>query len=167
MKASLKDHSNVSVDWKGTLLYGITLDWDYKMRHVDLSVPSYVDRKLVKYQHPHHKKPQHFPHQSAPIVYGTKVQQPTPSENIAPLTDNHIKRVQNIFGMFICYVCVYDPTLAAGLSTINLRQTKSTEAVLVACHQLLYCLTTYHNATLQYHASDMSIVFDTDGSYLS
>ena len=51
LKAALKEHYEISVDWKGKLFCGITLDWNYTMRHVDLSVPGYVPQKLIKWQH--------------------------------------------------------------------------------------------------------------------
>ena len=70
-------------------------------------------------------------------------------------------------GTFIWYGRACDPTLAAGLSAIGSRQTKGTEAVLAASHQLLDYLATHPNAAIRYHASDMVLAFDTDPSYLS
>ena len=167
LKTALEEHYDVSVDWDGKLFCGITLDWNYDMKHVDLSVPGYVQRKLTKWQHPNPKKPQHSPYQAAPIVYGTKVQQPVPSDVTAPLTDAQIKHVQEIVGAFIWYGQACDPTLTASLSAISSRQTKGTDAVLAACHQLLDYLATHPNAAIRYHASDMILAFDTDASYLS
>ena len=76
LKEALEKYYKVAVDWKGRLFCGITLDWNYNMRHVDLSAPGYVQRKRTKYQHDNPKKPQHSPYQAQPIQYGTKVQQP-------------------------------------------------------------------------------------------
>ena len=53
LKATLERHYEVSGDWKGELFCGITLDWDYKKRQVDLSMPTYIQRTLTKYQYPH------------------------------------------------------------------------------------------------------------------
>ena len=167
LKTALEQYYDVAVDWDGKLFCGITLDWNYKMRHVDLSVPGYVGRKLIKYQHPMPTKPQHSPYQAAPIIYGAKVQQPTAPDTSAPLTDEQIKHVQDIVGTFIWYGRACDPTLAAGLSAIGSRQTKGTAAVLAASHQLLDYLATHPNAAIRYHASDMVLAFDTDASYLS
>lgn len=131
LKSDLEQHYEVAVDWEGKLFCGITLDWNYKMRHVNISVPGYVGRKLTEYQHPQPKKPQHSPYQATPIIYGAKVQQPTPTDNAAPLTDKQIKHVQDIVGTFIWYGRAYDPTLAAGLSAIGSHKTKGTTAILV------------------------------------
>ena len=167
LKTALEQHYEVSVDWKGKLFCGVTLDWNYEMGHVDLHVPGYVSRKLVKYQHPTPKTPQHSPYQAAPIVYGAKVQTPIPSDKTDLLSDDQVKRIQDIVGSFIWYGRACDPTLAAALSALGSRQAKATTAVQQAAHQLLDYLATHPNSAIRYHASDMILAFDTDASYLS
>ena len=71
------------------------------MKHIDFSVPGYVQRKLTKWKHPRPKQLQHSPYQASPIVYGGKVQQPVQSDVTAPPTDSQIKLVQEIVGAFI------------------------------------------------------------------
>ena len=126
LKEALDKYYEVAVDWKGLLFCGITLDWNYKMRHVDLYVPSYVQRKRTKYQHANPKKPQHSPYQAQTIQYGTKVQQLVKSYTSAPLYDEQIKRVQDIVGNFVWYSHACGPTLAASLIAIASQQTKGT-----------------------------------------
>ena len=152
----------MDVDWKGQLFCGINLDWNYNMRHVDLSVPGYVQIKRTKYKHSNPKKPQHSPYQAQPIQYGTKVQQPVKSDTRAPLYDKQIKRVQEIVGTFVWYSRTCGPTLAAYLSVIASRETKVREDVMTACHQLLDYLVNLPDADIRYHASDMILAFDTD-----
>ena len=67
----------------------------------------------------------------------------------------------------MCYGRACDPTLTASLSAIASRQTKGTEDVMAACHQLLDYLATHPNAAIRYHTSDMILAFDTGASYLS
>ena len=121
LKEALEKYYKVAVDWKGRLFCGITLDWNYNMRHVNLSVPGYVQRKRNKYQHANIKNPQHSPYQAQPIEYVTEVQQPVKSDASAPLSDETIKRVQDIVGAFVWYSRACDPTLAASLSAITSR----------------------------------------------
>ena len=71
---SLKEHYEVEEDWEGHRYLGITLDWDYKKREVHLSMPDYVERALVRFNHPTPDKPQHQPHQHAIPTYGATVQ---------------------------------------------------------------------------------------------
>ena len=167
LKTALEKHYEVSVDWKGKLFCGITLDWNYKMGHVDLSVPGYVGRKLTKYQHPKPTRPQHSPYLAAPVEYGAKVQNPVEKDTSDPLSAEQIKHVQDIVGSFIWYGRACDPTLAAALSAISARQAKGTKNVLAACHHLLDYLATHPDAAIRYRASDMILAFDTDASYLS
>ena len=136
-------------------------------RHVDLSVPGCVQRTGTKYQHASPKKPQHSPYQAQPIQYGTKVQQPVKSDTSDPLSDEKIKRVQEIVGNFVWYSRACDPALAASLSAIASHLTKGIEDVMTACHQLLDYLATQPDAAIRYHASDMILDFDTEASYLS
>jgi hypothetical protein len=58
----LEQHYTVSKDWTGGLYCGITLHWNYRHRHVDLSMPGYITSMLHKYQHPPSKRPQYAPH---------------------------------------------------------------------------------------------------------
>ena len=132
LKEALEKYSEVDVDWKGQLFYSITLNWNYNMRYVYLSVPGYVHRDRTKDQHSNPKKPQHSPYQAQPIQYLTKVQQPVKSDTSSPLSEKQIKRVQDIVGTFVWYSRECDPTLAASLSAIASRQTKGTEDVMTA-----------------------------------
>jgi hypothetical protein len=49
----IKKNYNISSDWNGRAYFGLTLDWDYKNRTVDLSMPGYIKAVLHKYQHVH------------------------------------------------------------------------------------------------------------------
>ena len=126
LKKSLEKYYKVAVYWKGQLFCGITLGWNYNMRHIDLSVPGYVQRKRTKYQHANPKNPQHSLYQAQPVQYCTKVKRLVKSETSSPLSDKKIKRVQDIVGTFVWYSCACDTTLAASLSAIASRQTKGT-----------------------------------------
>ena len=137
------------------------------MKHVDFSVPGYVQRKLTKWQYPKPTRLQHSPYQAAHIVYGAKAQQPVQSNVTAPLTDSQIKLVQEIVDNFIWYGQACNPTLTATLSAIRSRQTKGNNLVLAACHQLLDYLAMHPNAAIRFHTSDMIPTFDTNRSYLS
>jgi hypothetical protein len=53
---------NISSDWKGIAYYGLTLEWDYKNRTVDLSMPGYIEAALHKYQHAAPTRPENAPH---------------------------------------------------------------------------------------------------------
>jgi hypothetical protein len=59
---ALETNYTVSKDWTGVLYCGITLQWDYSNKHVNLSMPGYINDALHKFQHPLPKWPQYAPH---------------------------------------------------------------------------------------------------------
>jgi hypothetical protein len=48
----LRDLYACTVDWNGTKYIGLTLNWDYAARTVDLSMPGYIRDALHCFQHP-------------------------------------------------------------------------------------------------------------------
>ena len=62
----LKQHYDTEKDWKGELYCGITLKWNYAEGYVDIAMPNYVQKQLVKYRHNAPKRPQSCPNEPAP-----------------------------------------------------------------------------------------------------
>jgi hypothetical protein len=58
----IKKNYNISSDWNGGACCGLTLEWDYKNRTVDASMPGYIKAALHKYQHAAPTHPEHAPH---------------------------------------------------------------------------------------------------------
>ena len=59
---SLKANYKISTDMTGSNYCGLTIDWDYKNKHVDIPMPNYIDKLLHKLQHLPKKSPQYAPH---------------------------------------------------------------------------------------------------------
>ena len=38
-------------DWTGNLYCGILLRWDYNAQNLDISMPGYIKKQLLKYEH--------------------------------------------------------------------------------------------------------------------
>jgi hypothetical protein len=68
--AALKTHYEITVDWDGKLFCGISLDWDYTKRMVDLSMPGYVQEALAEFQHSKPDKTEHQPYRHNPPQFG-------------------------------------------------------------------------------------------------
>ena len=110
---TLTDHYEISIDWAGTLLCGIFLNWDYINRWVDLAMPDYIAKMLHRFQHAITLKPQHAWHQHEPLKYGTMFQ--TALVDIStPLSPAKIKQGQKIVDTLL----YYSPTMAAALGSI-------------------------------------------------
>ena len=63
----LKENYTMDVDWTGSLYFGIKVDWNYKKIIFDISMPSYVKKKLIEYEQRKPKRPQHCPYSPNPI----------------------------------------------------------------------------------------------------
>jgi hypothetical protein len=96
LMACIKKKYSISSDWNGTAYCGLTLDWNYQDRKVELSMPGYIKAMLHKYQHPAPARPEHSPHTWNPPIYGTKkqfVSDPTPSPTIS---DKDVNKLQQL-----------------------------------------------------------------------
>ena len=164
---ALQTDYEVALDWKGQLYCGITLAWDYAARTVNLSMPGYIEKVLHKFQHPPPKQPQHAPSKWARPQYGVKVQLATPADTSQPLPPDDVKRLQKVVGTLLYYARAVDPTMLVALNGLASAQTKATSTTADALVHLLNYCTTYPDATIQYHASDMILHLHSDASYLS
>jgi hypothetical protein len=98
LMACIKKNYNISSDWNGTAYCGLTLDWDYKNRTVDLSMPGYIKATLHKYQHTSPALPEHSPHTWNPPIYGAKTQFVSDTTHSPALSDKDVNKLQQLTG---------------------------------------------------------------------
>jgi hypothetical protein len=115
--SSLQEHYSVAVNWTRSLFCGVKLTWDYANHRVDLHMPDYISKALLKYQHQVSSKPQHAPYKAISIKFRTRVQTIT-TDTTAPLSKECIKRVQGIVGTLLYYGHAVDPTILPAISAI-------------------------------------------------
>jgi hypothetical protein len=72
--ATLEKYYKVSTDWTGSRYVGFTLAWDYEARTCDTSMPGYIERMLLRFQHQEPANPHHSPHKWIAPKYGSKTQ---------------------------------------------------------------------------------------------
>lgn len=164
---ALRDLYTISVDWAGGLYCGLTLQWDYLNRLVDISMPGYIHQALQRFKHPLPTKPEDAPHKWNQPVYGAK-QQFAPDADASPaLSPSDTTHVQQVVGTLLYYALAVDNTMLVALGDLASAQTKGTTATLEAITQLLNYAATHPNATVRYHSSDMVLHIHSDASYLS
>jgi hypothetical protein len=112
------------------------------------------------------KHPQHTTSKYTTPVYGAKTQYAT-QDDTPPLTTKQCLKIQKFTGSVLYYARAVDPTVLMPLNDIATEQTKATEKTQAAENQLLDYLTTHPDATIRYHASDMTLHIHSDASYLS
>ncbi len=115
--SSLQEHYSVAVNWTGSLFCGVKLTWDYVNHTVDLHMPDYISKALLKYQHQAPSKPQHAPYKATPILFKAQVQTVT-MDTTAPLSKECIKHVQDIVGTILYYGRAVDPTILPTIRAI-------------------------------------------------
>jgi hypothetical protein len=119
--AALKqDYQAVTTDWEGTLFCGITLNWDYKARLVDLWMPGYVEKALQEFQHVEPTKVEHQPHCNNEPQHRVKLQLTDPIDTTAPLTESQNTLLQNITGKFyIMHMLLTQPCWSPSVHSLN------------------------------------------------
>ena len=167
LAAALKEHYDVTMDWKGKLYIGISLKWDYTQRTVQLSMPNYIQKALERFKHPKPTRPEHSPHIAQDRQIGVKVQLTEPIDATAPLSKQRRIDIQRIVGTLLYYGRAVDPTISVALSAIAAQQSNGTETTAKAVTKLLNYVATHPDATIQYKPSAMILRLHSDTSYLS
>jgi hypothetical protein len=125
---SLTPHYKITTDREGTRFIGLTLEWDYVNRELHVSMPGYVEKALVRFNHKRPTKPQNQPHPHQPIDYGAKKQTSSPEDDSPKLDKKARKKfVQEVTGVFLFYARAVDSTMLVALSAIAAEQGTPTE----------------------------------------
>jgi hypothetical protein len=80
LRNALMKTYELTMDWAETVYSGMTLEWDYKHRTCNISMPGYVSNMLSKFQHESPNHPQHTPSRYVTPVYSAKTQYATKDE---------------------------------------------------------------------------------------
>jgi hypothetical protein len=120
--STLRQHYELEEDWAGELYCGITLKWDYIKRHVDISMPNYINKMLARFDHKPPTKPQHSPHIAPTRKFGPPAQEPVEHDTSKPLPPDRIQRIQQIVGTIMYYARAVDLTTLVALSSIAAEQ---------------------------------------------
>jgi hypothetical protein len=107
----IKETYKVTEDWTGDLYCGITLKWNYDERWLDISMPGYIKKLLLKYKHCMPTKPQHCPYAPAPKQYGAKAQAPLLVDISPKLSPEEIKEIQRVIGSILYYARAVEITI--------------------------------------------------------
>ena len=162
---TLKQFYEIDLDMTGGKYCGITLEWNYHDRTVDLSMPKYVATKLKEFNHQTPTKPQHAPYPAAPRF--TNSQAPVKEDETRILPKQDIKRIQQIVGSFLYYGRAIDITILKALNTLATQQAKPTVTTEKRIHQFLDYLATHPDAKIRYFASDMLLQIHSDAAFMN
>jgi hypothetical protein len=101
---------------------GITIDYRKDKRYIDLSMPGYVQKALVRFGKTA-VRGVNSPMTYVPPNYGAKLQTLKPDSTAqTPLTAAQILYVQEVVGVFLYYSRAVDPLMIIAINKIGSRQ---------------------------------------------
>ena len=154
-------------DWTGGLYCGITLDWHYEEKYVDIDMPNYVPKQLLTYRKPPPKQAQHTPFEPRPINYRDKSDTIIHEDPGKLLGDSGKNYIQQVLVSFLYYARAIDMKILLSLNDIATQQAKPTESTMKRVHQLLDYMATHPKAIILFRSSDMILNIHSDTLYCS
>jgi hypothetical protein len=164
---TLEKYYTVEADWTGGLYCGIKLEWNYEQRHLDISMPAYVNDKLHEFSHSKPKRPQHAPYPAPEPRFGQTAQEPAPADTAPELAAPGKTRIQQIVGSFLYYGRAVDITILKALNSLARQQSKPTKTTAKRTEHLLDYLASHPQAAIRYYPSDMILQVHLDASYFN
>jgi len=126
-------------------------------------MPNYIKYALTRLRHKPPTTKQYSPHDWIRPSYGSKIQYANDPPDLPQLNKDQTLHIQMVTGILLYYARVIDSTMLPALLKIAREQAKPTETTMKKCNRIA---TTYPEATLRYHKSDIVLHVDTDASYL-
>jgi hypothetical protein len=115
------------------LFIGITIEWNYQARWVDISMAFYLPKAMRKFQHETPSKHQGAPHAWTVPTYSAKIQHATNDNDSPVLPAEKINGIQQRVGTLLYYAVGVDPFMLCALSDISSEQSKATRPTQDEC----------------------------------
>ena len=159
---ALKTIYKISEDWDGKLYCWLNLKWDYYKREVMVSMTNYVTKALHKSQYPTPRRAQYASHQCTRPKYGATKQLATPLDTSPPIPEEQKRRIQQLVGILLYYLCDVECTMLPALNKISEKQSNPTKNTEASITQFLDYAATNPSVIVQYKYSDMILHIDSD-----
>ncbi len=165
--AVLKQDYECDTDWEGTCYLGLTINWDYKSHKVHLSMPDYINKALVRFNHTPPVKSQHQPNPHTVPTYSTTIQYAKHIDQSPAATKADQKYIRQVVRVLLYYARTVNATLLVALSSLASSQVALTEYTTSLIRWLLNYVATQPDTVLTYKNSNMILVVHSVASYLS
>jgi hypothetical protein len=147
-----------------TELHQVHLDWNYKARMLKASMPGYIKKALLQFQHETAKK-QYGPSPYIAPTYGAK-QQMTSINDSTLLSKDDRKLLQQVCGKFLYYAQTIDGTMMHSLNALATRVSNGTDKTKSAMKHFLDYYHTNPDAIKLYRACEIILQNHSDAAYL-
>ena len=163
---SVKYHYEVTIYWEGKICCILNLNCNYKEGYVDVSMDNWAQHALTKFNHTPPDKPQHAPHARNAPIDGCKVGQlHRPLSQYPTLDTKCTHQIQYISGMLLYYSEI-DPCIKPAPNKNSSPKSAPTKDINIKSTLLLDYMSTYPKIIIQYHASNMVLISNTNVTYL-
>jgi hypothetical protein len=165
LKDILKKAYTVTIDWDATKYIRLTIKWDYINRKDYTSMPGYLEKAFLQFNHTPPKKKQNSPHPHVAPQYGAKTQYATEEDEFPPLNKEETKYIQAVAGTLLYYGQAVDNTILPALSAIATKQANPMTKTMEKIRQLLDYCATQEEAVIKYKARKMILAVHSDAGY--
>lgn len=165
---SMEEIYELKVDWTGSQYLGFKIKFAADRNSVALSLPGYVAKAVERFC-PGIKKGSRSPAVYVPPRMGALGQtiEVEQVDDMPLLTNDGIKRLQEIIGVMLYYARAVDNTMLTAVNHIASEQSRPTQGVMDNAMKLLAYAAAYPNNELVLTACDMILFCQSDCSYLS
>jgi hypothetical protein len=122
--AILQQEYKCTIDWEGNRYVGLTLAWDYGKGTCDISMPGYIQRAILRFEHPDPGKTHDAPHAWNAPTHGAR-QQYTTLDTRLHVDARAAKTIQEVLGTLLYYARAIDCTMLVAIGTIATAQQAS------------------------------------------
>ena len=163
---ALKSKYKLTIDWAGEYYCGLTFKWNYAQGYVDVTMPGYIEKVLLKYFGNTRKIPTNTPFKYHMSFTPGSPQFALPPDSSPTLDKSQTKIVQAILGSLLYYARAIEHPMLTTLNELSAEQAIPTENTMKKIHHLLQYAATFPDSILRFHASDMIMNVDSDAAYL-
>ena len=134
---------------------------------MDIYIPGYIKKTLLKLQHSSPKNPEVSPFKAYPKQYGAKVIFVKEEDGTPELSEDSLKLLQKNIGSILFYGRALEMKFLVALSNLTSAQTHGIEATAISMVRLLNYCDIHPDAFIRYKQSNMILAIQIDASYLS
>ena len=127
----LSKRYKILINWEGEIYLGLDLEWDSEECKVHLSMLTYVNNALRRFNHEKVCKPQYQPYPHNKTVYGSKYQISKPEDMSEILSQADKKFIREVTRTFLYYDQSVDATMLPALGSIASQQANPTERTML------------------------------------
>ena len=119
---AIKKHYAGFIDWEGKYYLGLTIDWDHRSGHIDISMPYNIPKFLKCLRHSNPNKPKYAPHRRTKPEYGKHLQMSPVPYSSTTIGKKDTKFIQSAVRKLLHYANSIDLTVLCAINKRSWRK---------------------------------------------